>query len=226
MSEIDEIPDRIFRMASDALVQANTNAVSCGRGVEHRANMSILDAAHAGELFLKAVIAKAHPLLIFRDLFSLDKSAEEPLNLRHIIEHGRTYNLEHLPKLLWVVHGERLPDLDSFKKLRKARNAIQHFCAPVIGRPGDLALTFLYRNIDPLIKRHFSVDAVDFIEPDDIGYLIENLLHLELPFSNSEIIEISEFNVSEALGNVSDEYRKDVEGRFCQYRREDSVLAK
>lgn len=219
MSEIDEIPERIFRMASDALIQANTHAVICGRGVEHRANMSILDAAHAGELFLKAVIAKAHPLLIFRDLFSLDKSAEEPLDLRHIFEHGRTYNLEHLPKLLWVVHGERLPDLDSFEKLRKARNAIQHFCAPEIGRPGDLALTFLYRNIDPLIKRHFSVDAVNFIEPDDIGYLIENLVHLELPFSSSEVIEISEFDVSKALENVSDAYRKKVEQQICQYQR-------
>ena len=213
MSEIDEIPERIFRMASDALTQANTNAVICGRGVEHRANMSILDAAHAGQLFLKAVIAKAHPLLIFRDLFSLDKSAEEPLDLRHIFEHGRTYSLEHLPKLLWVVHGERLPDLGSFEKLRKARNAIQHFCAPEIGHPGDLSLTFLYRNIDPLIKRHFSVDAVDFMEPDEIGYLIERLVRLELPFSSSEVIEICEFNISEALENVSDAYRKNVEQR-------------
>lgn len=220
MSEIDEIPERIFRMASDALTQANTHAIFNGPGVEHWANMSILDAAHAGELFLKAVIAQAHPLLIFRDLFSLDKSGQEPLDIRHIIEHGRTYNLEHLPKLLWVVHGERLPDLDSFEKLRKARNAIQHFCAPDIGCPGDLALTFLYRNIDPLIKRHFSVDAVNFIEPDEIGYLVENLIRLELSFSSSEIIEISEFVISEALANVSGAYRKNVEQRICQYQRE------
>ncbi len=120
-----------------------------------------------------------------------------------------------------MVHGERLPDLDSFEKLRKARNAIQHFCAPDIARPGDLSLTFLYRNIDPLIKRHFSVDAVNFIEPDEIGYLIEHLVRLELPFSSSEVIEISEFNISEALSNAGDEYRKAVEGRLCQYRRED-----
>ncbi|MEQ9177553.1 MAG: hypothetical protein RIF44_02330, partial [Nitratireductor sp.] len=122
---------------------------------------------------------------------------------------------------LWVVHGERLPDLDSFEKLRKARNAIQHFCAPDIGCPGDLALTFLYRNIDPLIKRHFSVDAVNFIEPDEIGYLVEHLIRLELSFSSSEVIEISEFVISEALANVSGAYRKNVEQRICQYQRED-----
>jgi len=219
MSEIDDIPERIFRMASDALTQANTHAIFNGPGVEHWANMSILDSAHAGELFLKAVIAQAHPLLIFRDLFSLDKSAQEPLDIKHVIEHGRTYNLEHLPKLLWVVHGERLPDLDSFEKLRKARNAIQHFCAPDIDRPGDLSLTFLYRNIDPLIKRHFSVDAVNFIEPDEIGYLVERLVRLELPFSSSEVIEISEFEISEALENVSDAYRKIVEQQLYQYQR-------
>jgi hypothetical protein len=219
MSEIDEIPERIFRMASDALTQANTHAIFNGPGVEHWANMSILDAAHAGELFLKAVIAQAHPLLIFRDLFSLDRSAQEPMDFKHIIEHGRTYNLEHLPKLLWVVHGERLPDLDSFEKLRKARNAIQHFCAPDIDRPGDLSLTFLYRNIAPLIKRHFAADAVDFIEPDEIGYLVEHLLRLELPFSSSEVIAISEFEISEALENVSDAYRKIVEQQIYQYQR-------
>ncbi|MEP1613510.1 MAG: hypothetical protein ABJL72_16525 [Roseobacter sp.] len=112
--------------------------------------------------------------------------------------------------------------MDSFNKLRKARNAIQHFCAPEIGRPGDLALTFLYRNIDPLIKRHFSVDAVNFIEPDDIGYLIENLVHLELRFSSSEVIKISEFDVSKALKNISDAYRKKVEQQICQYQRVDS----
>lgn len=181
--------------------------------------MSILDAAQAGELFLKAVIAQAHPLLIFRDLFSLDRSAQEPMDLRHIIEHGRTYNLEHLPKLLWVVHGERLPDLDSFEKLRKARNAIQHFCAPEIDRPGDLSLTFLYRNIAPLIKRHFDADAVDFIEPDEVGYLVESLVRLELPFSSSEVIEISESVISEALENVSDAYRKTVEQQISVSKR-------
>lgn len=220
MSEIDEIPERIFRMASDALTQANTHAIFDGPGVEHWANMSILDAAHAGELFLKAVIAQAHPLLIFRDLFSLDKSAQEPLDLRHVIEHGRTYNLEHLPKLLWVVHGERLPDLDSFEELRKARNAIQHFCAPDIDRPGDLSLTFLYRNIDPLIKRHFSVDAVNFVAEDEQGYLIEQLVRLELCFSSSGVIEISEFDISEALETVSVPYRQKIERQLCQYQHD------
>lgn len=220
MSEIDEIPERIFRRASDALTQANTHAIFDGPGVEHWAKMSILDAAHAGELFLKAVIAQAHPLLIFRDLFSLDKAAQEPMDLRHIIEHGRTYNLEHLPKLLWVVYGERLPDLDSFEKLRKARNAIQHFCAPDIERPGDLSLTFLYRNIDPLIKRHFSVDAVNFVAEDEQDYLIEQLVRLELRFSSSTAIEISEFDISKALKTVSPDYRENVEQQLRQYQYE------
>ena len=33
--------------------------------------MSIVNAAHAGELFLKAAIARVHPLLIFKDFFNL-----------------------------------------------------------------------------------------------------------------------------------------------------------
>ncbi|MER8599816.1 hypothetical protein [Mesorhizobium sp. M0955] len=98
--------------------------------MDHWTDMSVLNAAMAGELFIKAIVAKEHPLLIFRDLFQLDDPVNQDLKIEHIIEKGKTYNFEHLAKLLWVATGERLPDLDSFEKLRKARNAIQHFCSP------------------------------------------------------------------------------------------------
>src|SRR5258705_393506 len=97
---------------------------------DHWTDMSILNAATAGELFLKAIVAKEHPLLIFRDLFQLDDPLNDDLKIEHIIQKGKTYNFEHLPKLLWVSTGERLPDLENFEKLRRARNAIQHFCSP------------------------------------------------------------------------------------------------
>lgn len=150
--DLKGVPRRILDVAIGALMQANTHSVYHDPGMEHRDHMCIINAALAGELFLKAIIAKEHPLLIFRDLIQLDDPVNADLQIAHIIEKGRTYNFEHLPKLLWVSTGERLPDVESFEKLRKARNAIQHFCSPPRTGLRNIALEFQYKNIDPLIN--------------------------------------------------------------------------
>lgn len=69
---LTEIPARILHLAFGALSQANMHAVFSDPGNEHWDFISVTNTAHAGELFLKAIIAKEHPLLIFKDLFSLD----------------------------------------------------------------------------------------------------------------------------------------------------------
>ena len=127
---LKNIPARILDVAIGALTQANHHAVYYDPGMDHWTDMSVINAAMAGELFLKAIVAKEHPLLIFRDLFQLDDPIEDDLKIEQIFEKGKTYNFEHLPKLMWVSTGERLPDMENFEKLRKARNAIQHFCSP------------------------------------------------------------------------------------------------
>jgi hypothetical protein len=167
--ELKDIPARILEVATGTLIQANQHAVYYDPGMDHWTDISILNAATAGELFLKAIIANEHPLLIFRDLFQLDDPSNDDLTIEHIIQRGKTYSFEHLPKLLWVATGERLPDVGSFERLPKARNAIQHFCSPTIGDLRRLALTFLYQNIDPLIYRHFGLCAVEYHE-DHVGY--------------------------------------------------------
>ena len=68
---LKEIPDRILTLALGALSQANMHAVFADPGNEHWDFISVTNTAHAGELFLKAIIAKEHPLLIFRDIFNL-----------------------------------------------------------------------------------------------------------------------------------------------------------
>jgi len=57
-------------------------------GNEHWDVISVLNAAHAGELFLKAIIAKEHPLLIFKDIFNLDDNQSEALGLRGLLQKG------------------------------------------------------------------------------------------------------------------------------------------
>lgn len=181
--------------------------------------MSVLNAALAGELYLKAIVAKEHPLLIFRDLFQLDDPSSSDLTINHIIERGKTYGLEHLPKLLWVATGERLPDLASFEQLRRARNAIQHFCAPDEGVVDlrQVALAFLYKNIDPLIERHFGTYAIRFHEDFNIGYdyVVAALIRRELLFSIPPDFEIDEIDLREPLSLASPRYRIEFERRIA-----------
>lgn len=214
---LDKIPNRILNVAIGALTQANHHAVYYDPGMDHWEDMCVLNAALAGELFLKAIVAKEHPLLIFRDLFQLDDPANVDLRIEHIIEKGKTYSFEHLPKLLWVSTGERLPDMNSFEGLRKARNSIQHFCSPAdTVNLRRLALEFLYNNIDPLIHRHFSLCAIEYHEDTSIGYdyVVSCLIRNELFFSIPEKFDVTEVDLSGLLSGTSSEYRSELTRRF------------
>jgi hypothetical protein len=220
--QLKDIQPRILNVAIGALTQANTQAVYFDPGMEHREDMCILSATQAGELFLKAIVASEHPLLIFRDLFQLDDPNNPDLTIEHIIERGRTYNFEHLPKLLWVSTGERLPDIKSFEAIRKARNAIQHFCSP--SDKVDLrrlALEFLYKNIDPLIKKHFDLYAIEYHEDTSVGYdyVVDCLVRHELLFSVPDDFKITEIDLDKAIKRTSAKYRKTLMKRLSGKRK-------
>ena len=198
-----------------ALAQANTHAALYDPMTEYWENMSILNAALAGELIIKAIVAKEHPLLIFRDLFQIENAECDDLNLENLIEKGRTYNFEHLPRLLWVTTGDRVPNLEAFEALRKARNSIQHFCAPDHPSLRRLSLEFLYKNVDPLLKKHFDLCAIEYHE-DSAGYdyIVGSIIRHELLFSVPENFSISEIDLCEELSETSPEYRRDLENRI------------
>lgn len=215
--DLKDVPDRILDVAIGALIQANQHAAYAAPGMGHWGNMCVLNAALAGELFLKAIIAKEHPLLIFRDLFQLDDPKELDLKIEYIVERGRTYNFEHLPKLLWVSTGERLPDIDSFEQLRAARNALQHFCAPASDSYlRRLSMEFLYKNIDPLINKHFDLFAIEYHEDTSAGYdyVVDCLLQNELLFSIPNQFSIAEINFQEKFSDCSKNYRTALTERF------------
>lgn len=218
--DLKDVPKRILNVAIGALTQANQHAVYYDPGMDHWDDMCVLNAALAGELFLKTIIAVEHPLLIFRDLFQLDDPNNPDLTIEHIIEKGRTYNFEHLPKLLWVSTGERLPDMKSFEALRKARNAIQHFCSPSDKLDlRRLALEFLYKNIDPLIKEHFGLYAIEYHEDTSVGYdyVVDCLVRHELLFSVPDNFEITEIDLDQAVAKTSTTYRNELEKRLSNH---------
>jgi len=214
-----KIPDRILETATGALTQANQHAVYYDPGMDHWGYIAILNAALAGELFMKAVIAKEHPLLIFRDFFHLDDPGNQDMDFKQIIERGKTYNFEHLPKLLWVATGERLPDMVSFEKIRKTRNAIQHFCAPEDINFKRLSLEFIYNNIDPLIHKNFGLCAIEFHEDMGVNYdyVVDCLIENELFFSIPDNFRITEIDIHEKLSQTKAEYRTEIVRRFSAF---------
>jgi hypothetical protein len=210
-----DIPDRILHLSLAALSQANMHAVFLDPGMEHRRDISILNAAHAGELLIKAIIAKEHPLLIFRDLFKLDTNSEDELSLESLIQRGKTYNFDELPRLLWATTGRRLPSPEMYERVRRTRNAIQHFCVPDDLDPAFLALEFIYKVIDPLLFENFGRFAIEYHE-DHIGYdyVVGCVVRHELEFSVPSDFSIGEVNLSDEIADCSDDFKNRLRKRF------------
>lgn len=207
-----QIPERIVGVAKGALAQANQHAVFLDPGNEHWDQICVLNAAHAGELFIKAIIAQEHPLLIFKDVFSVDDKTSADLSVEKLIERGRTYDFKDLPKLLWVATGKRIPDMESFEKIQRSRNAIQHFCAPETDDLRLLALEFIYKNIDPLIHESFGLCAIEYHEDHSIGYdyVVSCIVGHELLFEIPDDFSVGELNLRDELEIASPEYRTEI----------------
>lgn len=207
--ELRSIPDRILGLARAALTQANHHAVFMDPGNEHWPLMSVLNTAHAGELFLKAIIATEHPLLIFKDLVNLDDKNIDELDLERLLTRGRTHDFEKLPQVLWAATGLRLPNPECYERLRQARNAIQHFCPPNDRDLSGLSLEFIYTILDPLIADRFGIYAIEHHEDHSISYdyVVACLLRHELRFSLPEDFAVTEIDLNEEVGDASVEYR-------------------
>lgn len=214
--QLRQIPDRILGLAIAALTQANTHAVFQDPGNEHWPLMSVLNVAHAGELFLKAIIANEHPLLIFKDVASLDDSRADELDISTLLARGRTHDFEKLPQILWATTGTRILNLECYERLRKARNAIQHFCPPDGDDLSQLSLEFIYTIIDPLIFRYFGLYAIEHHEDHSVGYdyVVACLLRREIRFTLPDDFTVTEIDISEEIADTTDAYRSWLQYEF------------
>jgi hypothetical protein len=220
---LEEIPERILKLAIGALSQANTHAAFADPGNEHWDFISVTNTAHAAELFLKAIIAKEHPLLIFRDIFGLDDSRADSIELTGLLQRGKTHDFERLPQVLWVTTGQRIPNPNCYERLRRARNAIQHFCAPDDVNFRALSLEFIYTIIDPLIFEHFGLFAIEYHEDHSVGYdyLVGTIIGRGLRFSVPDDFEVGEISLAEALMDSEATYREWISGELNRIGRRD-----
>jgi len=215
-NHIDAIPRRILEMGFSALAQANTQAVYGGPGTEGSDALSIVNSAFAGELIIKAIIAKQHPLLIFKNLFELGPSDTSPISIDRLLLKGKTYTFGELPNLLWSCTGNQISELELFREIQQARNAIVHFCSPEDENLKLLSLNFLYKVIDPLLKDHFRECAIEFHNgyTVDYSYVVSCLFSNEILFSVPEGFNTSEINYEDELAVTSKDYKVEMKKRI------------
>jgi hypothetical protein len=202
---LKDIPERILNLAIGALSQANTHAVYFDPGNEHWEHMSVLNTAHAGELF------------------GLDDNSGGLIDVETLIKRGRTHDLEQLPQILWATTDKRLPNPNCFKRLRLARNSIQHFCAPEMHDFRTLSLEFIYTIIDPLIAESFGLCAIEHHEDHSVSYdyVVAALLRREIRFTVPQDFDLSEISMDEELAGASLDYRNWVRQQMKEVGRLD-----
>lgn len=176
--------------------------------VRYTPELGILNAAHAAELVIKAIISRVHPLLIFKDIFSLDDKGEIYPDIDVFIERGKTHDFEKLPQVLWIATGQRIPNLSSFEQVRKIRNAIQHFCSPEGPNLWLVALTLIYTNIDPLLKSNFGVYAIENHNDSFYDHLVASIVRYQIKFSIPDNFDLTEVNLRELLHGSKPSYRE------------------
>ncbi|MBE2898469.1 hypothetical protein HPC37_06545 [Pasteurellaceae bacterium 20609_3] len=175
--------------------------------------LSVLQAAHAMEILIKARIAEEHPLLIFETLPKYSEHNDK-LNFIQLLDKSRTIPYSELPDRLWITTGIKLSDRKLYDKFGKLRNSIQHFKEPLNKDFSEETLKYIYSIIDPFINQCWELYAINYNEDTEpYQYLLNGLIRRNIKFlvpENTLEYEIKTLDFSEC----SDNYRKEMIRRF------------
>jgi hypothetical protein len=127
----------VLGLGLGALAHANWHATTHCQENDYWAELSVLQAAHAAEVLIKARIAEEHPLLIFEQLPGLPADAA-PLNLAQLIERGRTYH--ELPDRLWACTHIQLPNIELYRRFGRLRNTSRLPSATLAAMPSTTSM--------------------------------------------------------------------------------------
>lgn len=172
----EAISSHMLNLGLSALSHATHHAMYYSMDNDKWSELSVLQAAHAAEIILKARIAQEHPLLIFE---KLPKSSDSSLslNLDQLYEEGRTVQYSALPNQLWATTGINLTNRKLYDEFGKIRNSIQHFLPKDGVSYSYLVLNFIYQVIDPFLHQCWELYASDYYEDmDGAPYLISALV--------------------------------------------------
>ncbi|MEL0630565.1 hypothetical protein [Psychromonas aquatilis] len=185
--ELKDTHKSMLELGLAALAHANwhANYYSCENHMWSQ--LSVLQAAHAAEILIKARIAQEHPLLIFEQLPKSTQVSSETLDFAHLVEKAKTIQYFDLPERLWAATGIKLQTTDVFKSFGNLRNCLQHFADPCGRDCAEETIQFIYKVIDPFINQCWGLCAVDHNEDSERHiYLIENLIRHNIEFLVSE----------------------------------------
>jgi hypothetical protein len=213
-SELEAVPKHMIGLGLGALAHANWHANYYSHENEYWSELSVLQAAHACEVLIKARIAEEHPLLIFEQLPKTDANGV-PLSLERLVESGRTFQFVDLPDRLWATTGIRLPGVECYRAFGRLRNTIQHFTVPEEVNVSMKAARFIYEVIDPFIHSCWDLYAVDFNEDHEpYVYLVATLIRKGIRFlvSHGVIKNLKYTKLEWPKDDLA--YRREMEARF------------
>jgi hypothetical protein len=147
----------------------------------HWGNLSVLHAAHAAEILIKARIALEHPLLIFEQIPKSTQAGGPLLAFEDLLEKGRTIDFQDLPERLWAITGQSIREPQVYAAFGRLRNAIQHFAPPALN-PSVRALEFVFKVLDPFVFENWGLYAIDFNEEfgDHYDHIFDTLVQWDL----------------------------------------------
>jgi hypothetical protein len=145
--------------------------------------LSIVHAAHAAEIVIKARIAEEHPLLIFKS-YPKSSTTDDMLSIKELFKYGRTLMYSDLPEVLWASTGYRIKHLDRYQEFGALRNIIVHFAAPSCDASTE-TLKFAFEVLDPMVRDFWGESFIEYSQYwDDViisdGYLREQLERLNI----------------------------------------------
>lgn len=206
--------EHIRDLGLGALAHANRHAAYAAMENERWPELSVLQAAHAAELLIKARIAQEHPLLIFDQLPRFTQTSGTQLDLEDLFKQGRTFQWTDLPDRLWAATGISIPNKTIFDSFGKLRNGIQHFAPAPRHDPGEEALRFVFSVIDPLINECWGLFAVDYDEDyEPYVYFVGALVSREILFLVSPAAASEFENWDVDWSSVSANYRSEMQLR-------------
>lgn len=222
--EIENVSQDILNLGLGALAHANRHAAYYDNVNDKWGELSVLQAAHAAELLVKARIAQEHPLLLFSNLPSV--SNQDTLSIDKLSEDGRTVEWSDLPKVFKTITGCNFENDSIFKSFGRLRNSVQHFGIipnQAITSASLETLRFIYSFIDPFINEHWKLYAIDFDEDMDSYENLPNILiGYEIKFLVSPAAaEYSQCWMDE-LNNCSSEYQHTMNKRIQDALNEDA----
>ena len=198
----------MIRLGLGALAHANWTSAFFSWENDVWSELSVLQAAHAAEILVKARIAQEHPLLIFERIPHPAAGTQKLLSFEKLLTEGRTYQYADLPHRLWATTGITLPSLDKFLEFGRLRSTIQHFATPPDTDLSQRTLEFVFSVVDPFINTCWNYFAIDYCEDSEpyINFL-DSIISREIPFLVSpeslEALDPTRFTQSKNLPYVN-----------------------